>query len=85
MLLDMGITYLGEDTFQGLNELNYLDLAYNKIKCLPKEIFQNLANLEELWLDDNPLSCSSTDYILPGKLSQVGQPTCVNYDTDPCQ
>jgi len=50
------ITDLDEELFNGLVNLNVLDLCRNKIMSLPDDIFKNLTNLKYLDLQSNQIS-----------------------------
>lgn len=50
------LTTLAENTFDGFNQLDSLDLGFNEIRTLPPRIFDSLTNLEYLWLHENQLT-----------------------------
>ena len=50
-----GITKLKSEDFQGLSNLEILDLGENELTALPEGVFDNLSRLERLYLSDNDL------------------------------
>lgn len=59
----------GASVFQGLANLNDLDLGYNRITCIPEGMFECLHSLKVLYLHENriseyPLLKDSVDVIL---------------------
>ena len=51
----MGLTYIEEKTFIGLDKLIYLSLTDNKITILEKDTFNGLSNISILSLGENKI------------------------------
>ena len=47
--------------FSSLDNLVYLDLSYNKIRCISRQYFENLRKLKWLYLNDNEIKKVSND------------------------
>ena len=52
-LNDRGITRLRAGDFDGLSNLNVLDLQHNSLKSLPQGVFDDLTRLNRLRLNNN--------------------------------
>jgi Leucine-rich repeat (LRR) protein len=50
-----GIKSVNPSTFNGLNNLEILDLTKNKVDLIVKGMFQNIPNLKILYLSQNPI------------------------------
>jgi len=56
------IEILNSTWFENLQYLEFLNLAFNQISNLPKNIFAVLINLSEIWLAGNKLKIIHSDY-----------------------
>ena len=55
------ISVLVEDTFLGLDNLEHLDLSYNKLAALPPGLFKHTPKLKSIQLSNNTLGTISLD------------------------
>ena len=53
--IDLIRILLGDDAFNGLENLSYLSLQSCNLDIVPKQAFAELKNLEELNLSKNPI------------------------------
>ena len=74
---------LSDDTFKGLDQLEYLELSFNKITVLSREFFQNLPSITNLYLAANRITEVSSDVLSSfshslNKLDMSGNPFMCN-------
>lgn len=55
-LSSLGLTYLDQNVFRGLTQVEEIDLSLNNLKNLPPTIFNALLKLQTLRLDNNMLT-----------------------------
>lgn len=61
MLMYAGIVDIEEGTFDGLHDMNYLDLSQNQLTSIPGGLFDGLSSLQYLVLSYNHLSSIAPD------------------------
>jgi Leucine-rich repeat (LRR) protein len=57
------LTSLDASIFNGLSQLQYLELSYNNLISLDRNIFLGLLNLVEVYLESNPISLLQPSYV----------------------